>query len=468
MAEIFALITFLTIFLVIMSGYPVAFVLAGISLMSATVGHMFGLFDLHYIAVLPSRVYGIMQNDILLAIPLFIFMGMVLERSKIAEELLVAMARLMSGVRSGLAIAVMLVGALLAASTGIVGATVVTMGLISLPTMLKKGYSPEVATGTICAAGTLGQVIPPSIVLILLGDQISNAHQNAQMQLGNFDSEPVSIADLFLGALLPGVLLVGLYIIWLLIRGEKPVKTQNPESLGHVLKIMFPPLLLIFVVLGSILSGLATPTESASVGAVGALILAYFRQQFCMKALRHVCMETAKSSAMIFTILIAASMFSLVFRGLGGDDIVHDFLTNLPGQLLGAMFVSMLIIFVLGFFLDFIEIIFIVVPIIAPILLIMGADPVWLAIMITMNLQTSFLTPPFGFALFYLRGVAPKSVLTSQIYRGVLPFVVIQIIMLGLIAAFPSIATALPDAAYGDEGVTEFKIELDSIGGIDW
>jgi tripartite ATP-independent transporter DctM subunit len=468
MAEVFALTTFLGIFALIMTGYPVAFVLAGASLMAATIGHMLGIFDLNYIAALPSRVYGIMTNDILLAIPLFIFMGMVLERSKIAEELLVAMSNLLGGVRSGLAISVMLVGTLLAASTGIVGATVVTMGLISLPIMLKKGYSPQVATGTICAAGTLGQVIPPSIVLILLGDQISNAYQNAQMQMGNFDSDPVSVADLFLGAIIPGLALVAVYIIWLLIRGEKPVKTERKESWGHIMKIMLPPMLLIFVVLGSILSGLATATESASVGAVGAVLLAYYRHEFCIKALQHVCMETAKASAMIFSILIAAAMFSLVFRGLGGDDIVHEFLTGLPGELFGAMFFSMLIIFILGFFLDFIEIIFIVVPIIAPILLVMGADPIWLAIMITMNLQTSFLTPPFGFALFYLRGVAPKSVRTADIYRGIIPFVGLQILMLSLIAAFPSIATSLPHAIMNQKQHKEVKLELKDINVIDW
>lgn len=460
-----AMLVFLMLGLV--SGFPVAFVLAGTSLIFACIGSMLGHFDMSYISALPNRIYGIMNNDLLVAVPLFVFMGVMLERAKIAEELLEGMSLAFGKMRSGLGISVILVGALLAASTGIVGATVVTMGLISLPTMLKSGYNARVSTGTICAAGTLGQIIPPSIVLILLGDQISSAHQITQMKLGNLSPEPVSVADLFVGALVPGLLLVVLYIIWLIIYSKlwpnsvPPSRTRKKITLSQLFKSLMPPLLLIVIVLGSILTGIATATESAAVGAAGAMILSFFRKQFTKENLTEVVQSTTKISSMVFTILIGATLFTLVFRGFGGDDIVHELLGSLPGGIFTAMFVTMLAMFLLGFFLDFIEIVFVVVPIVAPILLKMGADPIWLAIMIAVNLQTSFLTPPFGFALFYLRGVAPKSVLSSDIYKGIIPFVIIQLLMLCILAGFPALATKLPELVYGNSIDSGKKLEFD-------
>lgn len=455
--SLFLILLIVLLLIGLASGFPVAFVLSGVSLIVAAIGHLSGHFDMGYIAALPSRIYGIMTNDLLLAVPLFVFMGVMLERSKIAEELLDGMSRVFGQMRSGLGISVVLVGAVLAASTGIVGATVVTMGLISLPSMLKSGICPRLSTGTICAAGTLGQIIPPSIVLILLGDQISNSNQIAQMRLGNISAQPVSVADLFIGAIIPGLMLVVFYILWLIIYGkinpQKLPKRQKNENIKFtsVLKTLLPPLALIIVVLGSILGGIATATESAAVGAVGSMILAKFKQQLNLDNLKAVMRETTKVSSMVFTILIGATFFTLVFRGFGGDDIIHHALSNLPGGMFAAMLAVMITMFILGFFLDFIEIIFVVVPIVAPILLIMGADPIWLGIMIAVNLQTSFLTPPFGFALFYLRGVAPDSVKTIDIYKGVIPFVIIQLIVLSIIAAFPSIATWLPEKVYGEE-----------------
>ena len=441
----------------LLTGFPVAFVLSGVALIFSLIGSTLGVFDMSFVSAFPNRLYGIMTNSLLLAVPLFIFMGVMLERAKIAEELLATMSELFGGFRAGLGISVIFVGALLAASTGIVGATVVTMGLISLPFMLKSKYSPTISTGIICASGTLGQIIPPSIVLILLGDQISSAHQTAQMQLGNFAPEPVSIADLFMGALLPGFLLVVLYMLWLIaysfIFPDKvpavEIKHHEQHIFKRACKVLFPPLILIFVVLGSILGGVATATESASVGAVGAMILAAAHGRLTHENLRKVVTQTAKVTSMVFTILIGAALFTLVFRGYGGDEIVHEYLSNLPGGLFMAMLVVMLVMFVLGFFLDFIEIIFVVVPIVAPVLLMMDANPIWLAIMIAINLQTSFLTPPFGFALFYLRGVAPKTVKTTEIYKGVVPFVALQLLMLGILATTPKLATWLPEAVYG-------------------
>lgn len=453
----------------LLSGFPVAFVLAGVSLIFACLGALLGSFDLSYIAVLPNRMYGIMTNDLLIAVPLFVFMGVMLEKAKIAEELLDNMALLFGRMRAGLGISVMLVGTLLAASTGIVGATVITMGLISLPVMLRRGYSPEVACGSICASGTLGQIIPPSIVLILLGDQISNAYQNAQLKIGNLSPEPVSIADLFVGALIPGIGLVLLYMLWLWVYSR--INPQAiPESsvrdtqirLVQIVKTLVPPLLLIVMVLGTILTGVATATESASVGAVGAMLLAALRRMLSFRTLHEVVQATAKYTSMVFTILIGAALFTLVFRGYGGDDLVHAVLTGLPGGLFTVMLLTMLVMFLLGFFLDFIEIIFVVVPIIAPVLMIMGADPIWLAVMIAINLQTSFLTPPFGFALFYLRGVAPDTVKTSALYRGIIPFVIIQLIMLGILSLFPPMATWLPHQLYGseEENIMPFESEF--------
>jgi tripartite ATP-independent transporter DctM subunit len=461
MNEIFLGILLISILLGLLSGFPVAFVLSGVALIIALIGNMFGSFDMSFLHALPSRIYGIMSNDLLIAVPLFIFMGGSLGNFK-----------------SGIGISVMFIGALLAASTGIVGATVVTMGLISLPTMLKNGYNEKLSTGSICAAGTLGQVIPPSIVLILLGDQISNAHQNTQMKLGNFAPDPVTVADLFMGALVPGLCLVFLYILWIIISckfGKHNIKTDNKASysITQLIKVLAPPLLLIFVVLGSILSGIATATESAAVGSVGAMLLAFTHQQLTIENLRQAVRTTARSTCMVFTILIGAAVFTLVFRGFGGDDIVHEFLNNLSGGLFMAMLVTMLLMFFLGFFLDFIEIIFVVVPIVTPILLAMGADPVWLSIMIAVNLQTSFMTPPFGFSLFYLRNVAPKSIKTSTIYKGVIPFVIIQLVMLALLATYPTIATWLPKTLYGTDfsqqkTASELSIDGDFGNTVDW
>ena len=458
--EFFIVLMLISLLAILMTGFPVAFTLSGVALFFGIIGSFSNIFDMAFIQALPNRIYGIMTNDLLIAVPLFVFMGVMLERSKIAEELLDTMAHLLGSLRGGLGISVTIVGALLAASTGIVGATVVTMGLLSLPTMLKRGYSPTIATGTICAAGTLGQIIPPSIVLILLGDQISAAYQQAQLAKGNFAPESVSVTDLFMGALLPGLCLVLLYIIWQVIYAniypdKMPIISKKErdaiafkELRNRVLKVLIPPLFLIFAVLGSILMGLATPTESAGVGAIGAILLAYSRKQLSFKILKEVTTSTAQTTSMVFTILIGAAMFSLVFRGFGGDDIVAEFLMNLKGGVITAIIVTMLLMFILGFFLDFIEIIYVVLPIIGPAILMMDINPLWFAIMIAVNLQTSFLTPPFGFALFYLRGVAPKSVLTGEIYRGAVPFVLIQILMLGILAIFPELATWLPSVLY--------------------
>jgi tripartite ATP-independent transporter DctM subunit len=455
-----ALLLFLLVIAVLLAGYPVAFSLAGAALIFALVAALTGHFDPNLLGALPLRVFGIMDNEILVAVPLFVFMGVMLERSRVAEDLLDTMTELFGSLRGGMGIAVTLVGMLLAASTGIVGATVVTMGLLSLPTMLKRGYAPEVATGTICASGTLGQIIPPSIVLVLLGDVLSSSVQKAQQVRaagGDFRAmDPVSVGDLFVGALIPGLLLVFLYVAYLLVLAILKPETmpaaaaERRPGLGlRVIRVLMPPLVLILAVLGSIIAGLATPTEAASVGAVGAMALAITRGRFNLEMLKGVSRSTARVSSMVFMILIGASIFSLVFRGVGGDAVVHELLTDLPGGAIGAMIAVMILMFVLGFVLDFIEITFVVVPIVGPVLLAMGLDPVWLGVMIAINLQTSFLTPPFGFALFYLRGVAPPEVTTGQIYRGVMPFIAIQLIALLLIAFFPALATWLPERIYG-------------------
>ena len=453
-----SLAMFATVCLVLLAGYPVAFSLAGTALGFGLIGGLTGVFDLVFLQALPNRLYSTMTNDTLIAVPLFIFMGVLMERARIAESLLDSMAMLFGRLHGGLGVSVMLVGVLMAASTGIVGATVVTMGLLSLPTLLKRGYSPSLAAGTIAAAGTLGQIIPPSIILVLLGDVISTAYQQAQLQMGNFAPKSVSVGDLFLGALIPGLLLVMLYIIYLLgIAWFKPETSpalpveelpSARELIWKVLVAMLPPLLLIVAVLGSIIAGAATPTEAASVGAVGALLLAIAKRELKLPMLKEVMRSTTRISSMVFLILIGASVFSLVFRGYGGDDVVRDWLTGLPGGVVGAMLAVMLVMFLLGFVLDFIEITFVVVPIVGPLLLGMGLDPIWLGIMIALNLQTSFLTPPFGFALFYLRGVAPPSISTGDIYRGVVPYIVIQVIALGLIALFPALVTWLPGLVF--------------------
>lgn len=451
-----ALLLFLAVALALLAGFPVAFTLAGVALIFAGIGTLLGSFDPDFLSAFPSRLYGIMGNQTLIAVPVFVFMGVMLERSKLADQLLREVARLMRGLPGGLAVAVMLVGALMAASTGIVGATVVTMGILSLPTMMRQGYDNQVATGTICAAGTLGQVIPPSIVLVLLGDVLANAYQQAQLKMGIFSPETVSVGELFAGALLPGLMLVGLYIIYLVVLAWRqpelmPVveaSTETDAGILRTLKLLAAPLLLILAVLGSILSGIATPTEAAAVGAVGAMLLAASQKKLNFETLGSVVRETARVSSMVFMILIAASLFSLVFRGFGGDELVQNLLTSLPGGKWTALLVVMLVMFLLGFVLDFIEITFVVVPIVGPILLAMDINPVWLGVMIAMNLQTSFLTPPFGFSLFYLRGVAPDSVATTDIYKGVLPFVLIQVLMLGILAFWPGLATWLPGVLY--------------------
>ena len=513
--EIMALSMFGVTCLFLLTGYPVAVTLGGVSLLFAFFGMLTGDFDSAYLLAMPQRIFGTMTNEVLVAVPLFIFMGTMLERSRIAETLLENMGRLFGSLRGGLGISVVLVGALLAASTGIVGATVVTMGLLSLPTMLKRGYHPQLATGTISAAGTLGQIIPPSIVLILLGDVIANAYQKAQIEMGIFSPETVSVGEIFAGALIPGLILVGCYILyqigWAIFKPDSVPALQDdtPIKLSETLIALVPPIMLIFAVLGSILAGIATPTEAASVGAIGTILLAgeqlkkgskrlraallsiiglvvlasHFdlrmgidvvtltnritivaafimcgiiilgigtSLQRCWKSgiLRDVMISTTHITSMVFIILIGAALFSLGFRGLEGDEMVHAFLTSLPGGQMSVLFSVMLIMFLLGFFLDFIEITFVVVPIVAPILLAMGFDPVWLGVMMAINLQTSFLTPPFGFALFYLRGVAPDTVRTGDIYRGVIPFVLIQITLLFLLVLFPDIATWLPDAVF--------------------
>ncbi|HET8728069.1 MAG TPA: TRAP transporter large permease subunit [Alphaproteobacteria bacterium] len=522
--ELLDVLMFVAVCAMLMTGFPVAFALAGTALLFALIGHALGVFDLRFIAFLPQRVFGTMANDVLIAVPLFIFMGIMLERSKVAEELLENMGRLFGGLRGGLGISVSVVGALLAASTGIVGATVVTMGLLSLPVMLRHGYDARLACGSICAAGTLGQIIPPSIVLVLLGDVISSSYQAAQLEQGVFNPDVVSVGDLFAGALLPGLLLVGLYILYQIavafLRPESSPAlpadattdgTGRLELYGRLLRVLAAPVVLIVAVLGSILAGIATPTEAAGVGALGATLLAGLKLErryrravlpavVCLAAvlvltgyvdlrvarqdipagewvgiavaillcvgvawgvaaalfgtwrtgvLTAVVRSTARITAMVFLIVIGAALFALVFRGLGGDETVRDFLTGIPGGPAGATLVVMATMFLLGFFLDFVEIVFVVVPIVAPVLLAMGIDPVWLGVMMAINLQTSFLTPPFGFALFYLRGVAPDGVRTTDIYRGVAPFVVLQLLALGLLALFPAMATWLPGVVFG-------------------
>lgn len=453
-----SLLLFLAVIGLLLAGFPVAFSLGGTALIFALAGVIGGGFESPFLHGLPSRMYGIMTNETLVAVPLFVFMGITLERAKIAEALLETLSALFGSMRGGLGISVMLVGMLLAASTGIVGATVVTMGLLSLPTMLKRGYSPEISAGTICASGTLGQIIPPSIVLVMLGDVMSSAYQRAQLAQGIFSPKTLSVGDLFAGAVIPGLLLVVLYVTYLFIvtivnPAAMPARDNTDEkrvSFLDVLTALLPPLSLIFAVLGSILAGIATPTEAAGVGASGALLIALQRRQLSKKRLLEIMRGTLRISSMVFMILIGASVFSLVFRGYGGDDGVRALLDALPGGIFAAVLVVMLVMFLLGFVLDFIEITFVVVPIVAPVLLSMGLDPVWLGIMIAINLQTSFLTPPFGFALFYLRGVAPASVTTAQIYRGVIPFVGIQVLALVILAVFPDLVTWLPNRLYGN------------------
>lgn len=507
---------FACVCLLLMAGFPVAFTLAGTALAFAAAGHLLGAFDLAFLRAFPQRIFGTMTNEVLIAVPLFVFMGVMLERSRVAEDLLETMGGLFGRLRGGLGLSVTLVGALLAASTGVVGATVVTMGLLSLPTMLKRGYAPSLAAGSIAAAGTLGQIIPPSIVLVILADQLSNAYQKAQLEAGIFRPETLSVGDLFAGAFVPGLLLVALYLAWQALQAARrpdAAPALPPEAragVRRVLSALLPPVVLIVAVLGSILGGVATPTEAASVGAVGAILLAGRRvgrgrvasvsglalaglailtglvdirldggrpawaamlalalsllvlaglavtlwRLFRAGVLGAVVGSTAQVTSMIFVILIGAALFSLVFRGLGGEELVEEILGGMPGGTVGAMLAVMLMMFLLGFFLDFLEIVFVVVPLVAPVLLQMelhGApmSPVWLGVMMAVNLQTSFLTPPFGLALFYLRGVAPPEVGTGDIYRGIVPFVALQVLALIVLWYAPGLATWLPEVIYG-------------------
>ena len=455
---------FAATFVALLAGYPVALTLAGVALIFAFGGILTGAFNPSDLGFLPNRLFGIMTNQTMLAVPLFVLMGVVLEKTRIAESLLESMSALMASNRSGLAVSVILVGMLMAASTGIVGATVVTMGLMALPAMLKQGYDPRLATGTIAATGTLGQIIPPSIALVLLGDVLGNAYQQAQLDAGVFAPDTVSVGDLFAGALLPGLLLVGFYLCYVLIRTRLTESSTAPAAEqtvsdggagpggGRLLKDLVGPLMLIVLVLGSILGGLATPTEAAGVGAVGALVLGALRSgsdRLNLARLREASRQTLGTTSMVFFILIGASLFSLVFRGYGGDELVQGLFEQMPGGVWGALGVVMLVIFLLGFMLDFIEITFVVVPIVGPILLGMGIDPIWLGVLIAVNLQTSFLTPPFGFALFYLRGVTPEHIPTGHIYRGVGPFVILQLALLAALLLWPALATWLPEQLYG-------------------
>jgi len=460
LAEVLAVLMVAAVIAALMAGYPVALTLAGVSLAFALLGDALGAMSFDILGALPQRVFGIMTNEVLLAIPLFIFMGVMLERSRVAEDLLETMGRLFGSVRGGLGFSVVIVGTLLAAAKGVVGATTVTMGLIMLPAMLRFGYDPRLAAGTVAATATLAQIFPPATVLVLLGDQLGNAYQAAQLAQGNFSPRSVNVGDLFAGALIPGFALVGMYLVFLMavaiLRPKAcPALLPDPNAprglalARRLIEVLIAPLLLILTVLGSILGGVATPTEAASIGAVGSILLAA-RKAGLRGVLRPVVEKTTQITAMIFLILIGATAFSLVFRALGGDDMVNRALTDLPGGSAGAMLVVMLAMFLLGFVMDAFEIIFVVVPIVAPALLLMpGIDPVWLGVMMAVNLQTSYMHPPLGPTLFYLRGVAPPQITTRHIYWGIIPFVLIQVFALVVLWSVPGLATMLPHALYG-------------------
>jgi tripartite ATP-independent transporter DctM subunit len=459
MGETLAVAMVLAVCALLLVGYPVAFTLAGVSLGFAALGAALGIMDFALLGALPARIFGIMTNDVLLAIPLFIFMGVMLERSRVAEELLETMGRLFGGLPGGLGVSVIIVGVLLAAAKGVVGATTVTMGLIVLPTMLRHGYDKALAAGTVAATATLAQIFPPATVLVLLGDQLSNSYQAAQLAKGNFAPRTVTVADLFAGAIAPALVLVLLYLLYVVavavVRPKKsPAIAADPAAPvgaafgARLISVLVAPFALILAVLGSILAGIATPTEAASVGAVGAILLA-MRKAGAKGLLLPVMIRTTQITSMIFVILVGATVFSLVFRGLGGDGLVARTLTNLPGGVAGAVLAVMVAVFLLGFVMDAFEIIFVVVPIVAPVLLQMpGVDPVWLGIMLAVNLQTSYMHPPLGPTLFYLRSVAPPEVTTRDIYLGIIPFVLIQLAMLIALWFAPALATSLPHRLY--------------------
>jgi tripartite ATP-independent transporter DctM subunit len=453
LAEILAVLMVAAVIAALMAGYPVAVTIAGVSLVFAVLGNALGVMGFGILGALPERIFGVMTNDVLLAIPLFIFMGVMLEQSRIAEDLLERMGRLFGSLRGGLGFSVVIVGALLAASTGIVGATAVTMGLIMLPVMLRHGYDPRLAAGTVAASATLAQIIPPSTVLVVLGDQLNNSYQAAQLAQGKFSPSVVSVSDLFAGAILPGLLLAGLYLAYLVViavlrPANCPAVAADEKAKGSLIEALLAPIALIVAVLGSVLYGIATPTEAASVGAVGAIVLAT-RRGGISGLMRPVVEKTTQIAAMIYLILMGATLFSLVFRALGGDVMVQAALTDLPGGVSGAVLAVMAAMFLLGFVMDAFEIIFVVVPIVAPALLKMpGVDPVWLGIMMAVNLQTSYMHPPLGPTLFYLRGVAPPEITTRHIYVGIIPFVLIQIFALVVLWFAPALATALPHALY--------------------
>ena len=454
--EILAIVMFVTTLGLLLFGFPVAFTLAGTALLFGFLGDALEIFNFRMLGFFPQRIFGTMINEPLVAVPLFIFMGIMLEKTKIAAGLLHSIGELFGTTKGGLGIGVVIVGMLLAASTCIVGATVVTMGMLSLPSMMKAGYDQKIATGTICAAGTLGQIIPPSIVLVLLATILQGANEEAAMLVGNLAPDPVTAIDLFAGAILPGLMLVVLFIIFIFIYARinpsscPPVETTKSRTEIYIeaAKSVVPPITLIVLVLGSILFGIATPTESASVGAVGAAIIALLKGELNFKNIKETALGTVKLSSFVFVILIGASMFSLVFRGFGGDEMIEHFLGTLPGGLYAALILVMIVIFLLGFFLDYIEIIFVIVPLVGPILIANGADPLWLGILISLNLQTSFLTPPFGFSLFFLRGVAPSSIKTRNMYRGVIPFIGIQVLAILIVGFYPEIATWLPNKMF--------------------
>ena len=442
--EIIPLLLLVLVCAALVLGYPVALTLAGVSILFSLLCIPAGIFDPDIFKSIPLRIFGIMNNVTLLAVPLFIFMGTILERSGIAGRMLENMALAFKNFRGGLSISIIVVGALLAASTGIVGATVVTMGLMSLPVLIQQGYKKDFSTGLVAATGTLGQIIPPSIALVLLGDVMSNAYQRAQNNMGIFSQKTVTVGDLFVGAIVPGILICTSYLIYTIYQNSKNLNIQFlPDSITppkiEILKTLALPLILIVLVLGSIIGGIATPTEAAAIGAMGALIIALINGKLTFNFLKETSEKTAIVTTMIFTILIGASIFSLIFRGVGGDDLIELIFSGIPGGPYTALIFVLLIVFFLGFILDFIEICYVIVPLVAPPLLMMGFDPVWLAVLLAINLQTSFLTPPFGFSLFYLRGVADASIKTSEIYKGVIPFILIQLLILILVLMFPSI-----------------------------